>query len=76
MSRRHARLVWREDSWWLEDLESTNGTFVGEFAAAQRLAAPVRLEPGQVFRVGLARFRLCGQSAESEPLRASARRSL
>ena len=57
VSRRHARLVWREGNWWLEDLGSTNGTFVSEFAKQQKVTAAFVIEPGLVFRVGLSRFR-------------------
>jgi pSer/pThr/pTyr-binding forkhead associated (FHA) protein len=58
ISRRHARLVRRDESWWLEDLGSTNGTFIGEFAAQQRISAAIRIDAGLVFRVGLSRFRV------------------
>lgn len=40
VSRRHARIEWRDGAWWVVDLESTNGTFVGgERVSAHRLAA-------------------------------------
>lgn len=58
ISRTHAKLYWRDLSWWLEDLGSSNGTFVGEFAQSKRIASPITLSPGQVFRVGCSRFRL------------------
>ncbi len=29
VSARHARLLWDGVTWWVEDLDSTNGTFVG-----------------------------------------------
>lgn len=58
VSRRHARLTWREGGWLLEDLGSRNGTFAGEFAASRRIGAPTRLDPGAVFRVGNTRLRL------------------
>lgn len=58
VSRQHARLVWREGSWRLEDLGSTNGTFVSEFANQQKVTAAIGIEPGLVFRVGLSRFRV------------------
>lgn len=57
-SRRHARIFWRDGEWWLEDMGSANGTFVGEFAQSLRIAAPTRILAGQIFRVGLTRFRL------------------
>ena len=57
-SRRHARLVQREEEWWLEDVGSSNGTFMGEFSRAVRVATPTKITPGQIFRVGLTRLRL------------------
>ncbi len=56
-SRRHARIVCRDDTWWLEDMSSANGTFVGEFAQARKISTAARLLPGQIFRTGLTRFR-------------------
>ena len=44
----------------LEDLKSSNGTFIGEFQAARRLSEPAALEDGRIFRVGLTRLRLGG----------------
>lgn len=58
VSRAHARLVVRDQEVWLEDAGSRNGTFLGEFAAAVRLTAAVRLHPGQIFRTGITRLRL------------------
>ena len=58
VSRRHARLWWEDGGWLLEDLDSQNGTFVGEFADSRRIAAPARLPPGALFRVGNTRLRL------------------
>ena len=46
-SGRHARLETRPDGVWVEDLGSTNGTFVN----GKRVTAE-RLEPGDVVRVG------------------------
>jgi predicted component of type VI protein secretion system len=48
VSRRHARLVVREDACILEDLGSTNGTFVN----GRRIGAPVELHPGDVIMMG------------------------
>lgn len=47
-SGRHARLFPQGSHWFLEDLGSTNGTFLGE----QRLTRATPVEVGQPFRVG------------------------
>jgi hypothetical protein len=47
-SARHARVEARADGLWVEDLGSTNGTFVN----GARVTTPRRLEPGDVLRVG------------------------
>jgi pSer/pThr/pTyr-binding forkhead associated (FHA) protein len=47
-SQQHARVFGRSGSWYVEDLGSTNGTFVNE----QRLSAPAMLQPGDRVRVG------------------------
>ena len=57
-SRQHAKLSYRDGAWWLEDLGSANGTFIGEFAQSRKISSAVKLLPGQIFRVGLTRFKL------------------
>ena len=47
-SGRHARIEPRRDGVWIEDAGSTNGTYVN----GVRLAAPRKLSPGDVIRVG------------------------
>jgi hypothetical protein len=47
-SQQHARLFAKNDHWFVEDLGSTNGTFVND----QKLAAPAMLQPGDKVRVG------------------------
>ena len=47
-SVRHARIEPRRDGVWVEDIGSTNGTFVN----GARLSTPRRLAPGDVIRVG------------------------
>ena len=47
-SSQHARIFGKNGSWYVEDLGSTNGTFVNE----QKLAAPAMLQPGDRIRVG------------------------
>jgi pSer/pThr/pTyr-binding forkhead associated (FHA) protein len=44
----HARIQPRRDGVWLEDLESTNGTFLN----GAKLTRPQKLTPGDVIRVG------------------------
>jgi len=47
-SSQHARLFGKNGTWYVEDLGSTNGTFVND----QRLAAPAMVQPGDRIRVG------------------------
>jgi FHA domain len=47
-SGRHARVEPRRDGVWLEDVGSTNGTYLN----GVRLSQPRRLSPGDVIRVG------------------------
>ena len=58
LSRRHARIFWNGSAWMLEDLNSSNGTFIGEFQAARRFSGSSEIKDGQIFRVGLTRLRL------------------
>jgi hypothetical protein len=48
VSRKHSRLTFQGGKYVLEDLGSTNGTFVN----GQRLAGPVVLKPGDVISLG------------------------
>ncbi len=48
VSRHHARLIRYEDTFLLEDLGSTNGTFVN----GQRVSAPYALRPGDEIALG------------------------
>lgn len=47
-SGRHARLYPQGDTWWLEDLGSTNGTYVDD----ERVVQPRPLQPGIRVRIG------------------------
>ncbi len=47
-SSRHARLYSNAGQWWIEDLDSTNGTFVG----GTKISAPTPLQPGTPIMVG------------------------
>ena len=48
VSQSHARLYARDGAWFVEDLGSTNGTFVND----RRVASPVQVRAGDVVRVG------------------------
>ena len=47
-SSQHARIFGRNGSWYVEDLGSTNGTFVNE----QKLMGPAMIQPGDSIRIG------------------------
>lgn len=51
-SNQHARIFVRQGQYWLEDIESTNGTFVNEAQVKQ----PVVLADGDRIRVGSVTF--------------------
>ncbi|WP_168582871.1 FHA domain-containing protein FhaB/FipA [Gephyromycinifex aptenodytis] len=47
-SGRHARIYFAEKSWYVEDLDSTNGTYVG----GERIDVPTPLREGTQLRIG------------------------
>lgn len=48
ISARHARLTFHHNQWWLEDLQSTNGTFLNQ----ERLDYPTVIVTGDEMRCG------------------------
>jgi pSer/pThr/pTyr-binding forkhead associated (FHA) protein len=50
----HARLIRRGPDWYLEDLDSRNGTFL----AGQRIDQPEPLRAGSEFRIGQTTVRM------------------
>ena len=52
-SAAHARIFARGDSMYIEDLGSTNGTYLNE----RQLARPVQLEPSDTIRIGETEYR-------------------
>ncbi|MBX9686562.1 MAG: FHA domain-containing protein [Candidatus Obscuribacterales bacterium] len=54
VSNQHARIYWAEGGWWIEDLNSSNGTSVDD----QIVSAPRKLAPGNVIKVGRTKFRI------------------
>jgi pSer/pThr/pTyr-binding forkhead associated (FHA) protein len=53
VSGRHARFVWRNGTWMIEDLGSTNGTYIN----GRRLNGPAGLQAGDVVVTGGATWR-------------------
>lgn len=56
VSAEHALISVRDGHWWLEDLGSTNGTFLN----GVRVREPVIIAPGDVIRVGQVQLKLEG----------------
>jgi pSer/pThr/pTyr-binding forkhead associated (FHA) protein len=48
LSAHHARITYHHGQWWLEDLNSTNGTFLNH----ERLTTPVVIITGDEFKCG------------------------
>jgi pSer/pThr/pTyr-binding forkhead associated (FHA) protein len=53
-SGRHARIFRRDAGWFVEDLGSTNGTFLG----SRKLTTPMPVEVGSTLRIGKTIFEL------------------
>jgi pSer/pThr/pTyr-binding forkhead associated (FHA) protein len=54
VSNVHARIFSRDGGWWLEDLGSTNGTYINR----SRVAVPTAIGPGDEVRMGKATLEL------------------
>jgi len=56
VSAQHARISFREQGFWVEDLQSTNGTFVNGL----RIEGPIRLREEDLVKMGhtLLKFRI------------------
>ena len=50
VSRRHARIILKDDEYWLEDVGSSHGTFVP--GSEEPIIGVVRIKPGATFRLG------------------------
>jgi hypothetical protein len=64
VSRRHARIAYRQGGYWLSDLGSMGGTWVN----GTRLSAPRRITSGEVIDIGLCRLTvsIAGGGAKAE----------
>ena len=67
VSRRHARIAYRQGGYWLSDLGSMGGTWVN----GTRLSAPRRITAGEVIDIGLCRLTVSfvGGGAKAETRR-------
>lgn len=54
VSARHAVLSYDDESWWIEDLGSTNGTLVN----GKPVKKPTKIMPGDMIQIGLTKLRL------------------
>jgi hypothetical protein len=69
VSRRHARIAWKQDGYWLSDLGSMGGTWVD----GSRLSAPHHIAAGEVIDIGLCRLTVtaAGGAAKTEAKKSS-----
>jgi len=54
LSAQHARIIWRDGYWWVEDLGSTNGTMVN----GNPVTRPTRFGRNDILRLGPASLRM------------------
>lgn len=64
VSRKHAAFIFKDDALWVQDLGSSNGTFVNE----QRIATETALVAGDVVGFAGIKFTVLGQSEQIEPV--------
>jgi hypothetical protein len=71
VSRRHARIAWKQGGYWLSDLGSMGGTWVD----GTRLIAPHRIAAGEVIDIGLCRLTVssAGGAEKAEAKKSSGR---
>ena len=58
VSRQHAYIYWEDGHWWLEDCQSTNGTFIENGDTDARVTTALPLHVGVLFRIGHTWMRL------------------
>ena len=63
ISGQHARLSFRLEQWWIEDLNSTNGTFLNQ----EPVASPVVVTQGDQVRCGQILFTIKIEERISQP---------
>lgn len=55
ISSKHARIVYQDDCYWLEDLHSLNGTYLN----GAKISEPTAIADGDTIRVGGVSFLVC-----------------
>lgn len=63
ISKRHARIFMESGGWFLEDLNSSNGTYLDE----QRITAPVELTQGMLFSLAQRKFEVVFMDGAGAP---------
>jgi len=64
VSSRHAAVVWEEGQWWLRDLGSKNGTYLGDDRLNDRIPLPVGEEVRLAFNGPVVEFEIEGQKKD------------
>ena len=59
VSRKHAKITYRQGAFWLSDLGSMGGTWID----GTKLAAPRRVAPGQTIDIGVCRLTVVSAGA-------------
>jgi hypothetical protein len=62
VSRKHAKITYKQGAYWLSDLGSMGGTWID----GAKLAAPRRVATGQTIDIGLCRLTVTSAGAEEE----------
>jgi len=62
VSRKHARITYKQGAYWLSDLGSMGGTWVD----GTKLAAPRRVAMGQTIDIGVCRLTVVSADEEAE----------
>ncbi len=52
VSRRHAIIIWKNDGYYLEDMKSSNGSFIND----QKINEPIKLEDGDILTFGSTQY--------------------
>jgi hypothetical protein len=68
VSRKHAKIAYRQGAYWVSDLGSMGGTWVD----GTKLAAPRRVTTGQTIDIGVCRLTVVSSGADEEPATAKA----